>query len=214
MGGRDVGLSFGRAPGGPPAPAYFTSERAMANEDLYKRGNDQKWREQVDARLAALTSGENDQNDRLDEIDEELKEIRHLLEGRASDKNDNGLKGDIQDLSRGLNQLRAIMAPDSLGNGGIINRLKAVERSSGIEEKSIESRWKFWTTLMVAAAGFLTAALTNLDKIQPFFKNIESRWAPPAPPAKPKKAVRRRRPAKAAAPQEVPDAPAREEVPE
>jgi hypothetical protein len=117
-------------------------------------------------RVLSLTNSDLAQNDRLDELEARLDHLDKLLEGDPEDKHDNGLKGDLKDLDRGLNSLRAIMAPDSLGHGGIINRLKALE--SG--ERTSESRWKFKTAVVVAFIGTLTAIVTNLDRIEKFFQ--------------------------------------------
>lgn len=117
-------------------------------------GEEPRWNE----RINSLTTSETVQNDRLDELEDELHAIHQMLEGKASDKDDNGIKGDIVDLARGLNQLRAIMAPDSLGSGGLINRIKALEKDDARGAKSIEYRWKYWTAVTVAVismVGFL-----------------------------------------------------------
>lgn len=134
-------------------------------EDLYKREEDRMWRQRTDERLVALTSGETVQNDRLDEIDEEIHTVKEILEGRANDKNDNGIKGDIHDLSVTVNALRALMAPDSLGQGGVIARLKALERRAGLEELSIANRGKTWIAILGVISALLVALLSNLDRI-------------------------------------------------
>jgi hypothetical protein len=142
----------------------------VADEPRYRREEDRKWRESVEARLVSLTSAQKTTDDQLDDFEERLNQLDEFLEGKPNDKNDNGIKGDIKDLSVGLNTLRAIMAPDQLGQGGVIARLKTLERAAGIEEKSIENRWKFWTALAVAIAGSITALVTNLDRIEPYLK--------------------------------------------
>lgn len=136
------------------------------DQDLYKREEDRNWRERTDERLAALTSGETVQNDRLDETDEELHTIKEILEGKADDKNDNGIKGDIHDISITVNTLRALMAPDSLGQGGIIARLKSLEHKAGLEERNIDNRWKFYTAIAVAAISLLGLLLTQWDRVR------------------------------------------------
>ncbi len=119
-------------------------------ESEYRRQEDRAWRESVSTRIVSLTDSEVTQNDRLDEVDEELHIIKEILEGRASDKDDNGIKGDIHDIRVRVNELRMLMMPDHLGQGGIIARLKAVEHATGVEEKATEYRWKFWTAIVVA----------------------------------------------------------------
>ena len=119
-------------------------------DEPFRREEDRRWREQVDARLASLTSGENDQNDRLDELSEEFREVRHVLDGDPSHREDQGIKGELHDISVTLNSLRALMQPDSLGNGGIIARLKKLEATAERDERNLEYKWKFWTALSVA----------------------------------------------------------------
>ena len=119
-------------------------------------------------RIANLQNGEALQNDRLDEIEEHLDQIDHLLEGRPDDKNDNGLKGDIHEIAVGLNSLRALMQPDSLGAGGVIHRLKALEKKAGFDEKREEYRWKFWLALIGFVSAATVAVISNLDRIEAF----------------------------------------------
>ena len=145
----------------------------MGNEDsLSTRVEDQKWREGVNDRIAALTASEVVQNDRLDELDDEIHAVREILEGKDGDRNDNGIKGDIHDISVGLNALRAIMAPDSLGQGGVIARLKALERKAGLEETVVKSRWAFYGVLVAAILSFVGLVLTNIDRIGPSLKKF------------------------------------------
>ncbi len=145
----------------------------MGNEDDdYRRKNDQTWRESVQSRIVSLTDSEVTQNDRLDEIDGEIHELKEMLEGKTSDRDDNGMKGDIHQLATGLNELHRLMAPDHLGQGGIIARLRALERQTGIEEKTIENRWKFLTAFIVAVISAAALVLTNLDRIEPPVKRF------------------------------------------
>jgi hypothetical protein len=150
--------------------------------DFYKRKEDKDWREQTDTRLNALTTSDNVQNDRLDEIDQRFEALDALLEGDPKDKNDSGIKGDVHDLSRRLNELRALMAPDNLGQGGVLSRLKALEKKEERETRQIEYRWKFWTALLVA--GLSLAGL--LVKEWPMLRTFIDKPAVSAP-AKPKK---------------------------
>jgi hypothetical protein len=147
----------------------------MGNEDSnYKRQEDQQWRDSVQSRIVSLTDSEVTQNDRLDEIDGEIHALREMLDGKVSDRDDNGIKGDLHELARGLSELRMLMAPDHLGQGGVIARLKALERQAGIEEKTIENRWKFLTALAVAIVSAVALVLTNLDRLGPSIKKFWS----------------------------------------
>ncbi len=145
----------------------------MVNEDSnYKRIEDQKWRESVSTRLVSLTDSEVTQNDRLDDIDGELLALKEMFEGKSGDRNDNGIKGDIHELSVKINELRALMMPDHLGQGGVIARLKALEKKAGIEEHESDNRWKFRTAVVVAIVGLVTAFITNLDRLEPTIKRF------------------------------------------
>jgi hypothetical protein len=132
----------------------------------FRRAEDQKWRDRTEERIVNLIASEASQNDRLKDVDDHLIEIDELLEGKSSERADNGLKGDIQDLQRGLTKLNALMAPDNLGNGGLINRLKALEKRDEREQKSDEYKWKFRLAILGFIATTAAAILTNVDKIE------------------------------------------------
>jgi hypothetical protein len=144
-------------------------------DSLYKRMEDQKWRESTSSRIVSLTDSEVTQNDRLDEIDDEISAVKEMLEGKTSDKDDNGIKGDIHDLSVGVNELRRLMMPDHLGQGGVIARLRILERAAGIEEKAVESRWKFFTAIAVAIISTAGFVLSNLDKIEKYLNRNQKK---------------------------------------
>jgi len=141
----------------------------MEKDDFYKREQDHKWRERTEERIVALTSSESVQNDRLDEIEERFAHIDTLLEGRPDDKNDGGLKGDVHDLGSGLQSLRTLMAPDHLGNGGVLNRLSALEKKAGLEERRLEHRWKFITAVVVAIITSGVLLVKSWPEIKPYF---------------------------------------------
>lgn len=140
------------------------------DEELYKRKEDQDWRKRVEERLNALTSSDNVQNDRLDEDEGDLLNLKHVVNGDPDERNDTGLKGDIQEMNAGINSLRAIMAPDQLGNGGVKNRLSILEsRVKGMEE-SKESRWKFWTAVACALILLVREIVHDLPEIKAFIE--------------------------------------------
>ena len=134
--------------------------------NYYKREADQIWRERKDEQIVNLQNGEATQNDRLEDHDEEIQELKEMLEGKASDRNDNGLKGEVHDLSVSLNALRAIMQPDSLGQGGVIARLKALENREKKEQANTEYKWKFWIALIGFVSAATVAFITNFDRLQ------------------------------------------------
>lgn len=142
----------------------------MSDESSYKRAEDREWRQSVDARLVSLTSAQKNTDDILDEHGELLEQIEELLEGDPLKREDTGLKGDIRDISRAINELRAIMAPDHLGHGGIIHRLEAVEVEVGLRKHTSENRWKLILAVISATAIVTAALISNLDKMESFFK--------------------------------------------
>lgn len=141
------------------------------DDSNFRRAEDQQFKERTNERIVALTASEGQQNDRLDEIDEELVAIHEIVDGKANDRDDNGLKGELKDLNRSYNELRALMMPDHLGHGGIINRLKALERNAGIEETRTEHFWKFWTAIGVALISLVGLLVSNWDKVSAFLSS-------------------------------------------
>lgn len=140
-----------------------------SDEELYKREEDRKWRESVETRLVSLTSAQKNTDDELDDHASRLERLDDLLEGKPEDKNDSGLKGDIQDLARGLKKLEVIMAPDSLQQGGVIKRLEKLEDLAGIRREARKERWKLagivFSVTVTAMAGIITALLA-IDPIR------------------------------------------------
>jgi len=144
----------------------------MASDDSnYKRAEDLEWRKSVESRLVSLTSAQKTTDDDLDKITTRLDEVDELLEGDPLKREDSGLKGDVKDLGRGLNELRAIMAPDHLGHGGVKHRLEAVESALGLRRESNEHKWKLILAVIGLTGVVTTAVVSNLDKIEKFVKN-------------------------------------------
>ena len=140
------------------------------DEDNYKRSDDRIWRERTDERLASLTGGENIQNDRLDEIEEGIAEIDRILRGDP-EKDTGGIVEHLHELQTGFNHLRALMAPDALGGGGVLNRLKALEKEEARKERREEYHWKFWLALVAFASATTVAVITNLGRIETFWRH-------------------------------------------
>lgn len=169
----------------------------VASDENLRREEDRKWRERQDDRVSALTTGETVQNDRLDDVEERLQDHDHLLEGDPTDKRDTGLKGDLQHLETRHNELRAILAPDALGHGGFLNRLKAAEDALGIGEKKAENRWKFAGIVVSGTLAAVAAIVVALLAIEPVRESIghfiDARFSSKegkSPPAKHGKAKR------------------------
>lgn len=141
----------------------------MGESSNYNREEDRAWRAQTDTRLTLLTQGEIVQNDRMDALQERIDGLDTLISGDTDDKEDSGLKGDILDLAREMNALHRILAPDALGHGGFINRLRAVEEKLGLGERASENRWKFATVVVgatVTAIATITVALLAIDPVR------------------------------------------------
>ena len=143
--------------------------------------------EELKEKLNNLTNSDIIQNDRLDEHDDELQKIHEILDGDPKDRNDDGLKGDVKEMIRRQNKLEALMAPDSLGEGGIINRLKRLEKNSGFVEKESENRWKLWIAIVGLVGALAATIIPNLDRIEKFLEPRSS--LQPAP--KKRKVVKR-----------------------
>lgn len=128
-----------------------------------------EWRDRSDARLASLTASETIQNDRLDEHDEEFVEVHHIIDGDPRIKDDSGIRGAIKELNENLIPLMRVMLPDSLGNGGIINRIRALEKDDERKAKNIEYRWKYWTAVTVAVVTLMGFLLKDWPEIRNAF---------------------------------------------
>jgi len=74
-----------------------------------------------------------------------LREIERRIEDLEDDYGKLlEMQNEFQEMDRKVNELRAVMLPDALGNGGIISRIKRLERKEDQEEKTLEFRLKFW----------------------------------------------------------------------
>lgn len=142
------------------------------DESNYNRFEDQEWRKTVETRLVSLTSAQKTTDDDLDKHTKLIEELDELLEGDPLKRDDSGLKGDVKDLSRGLNELRSIMAPDALGHGGVKNRLDACERALGLRVQTSENRWKVVLAIISATAIVTSAVVANIDRISVSLKKF------------------------------------------
>lgn len=161
----------------------------MSDDAHNRREEDRIWRQRTDERIAALTTGETVQNDRLDEYEERLEDLEKLARGDPETRGDHGLSGDVDEVSKGLNELRAIMAPDHLGQGGVNNRLRALEDEVRSLRKAQDNRWKFWTAIGVAFITSGTLLVREWPAIRAAF-HPQSKITAPAP-KKTKRVVRR-----------------------
>lgn len=143
-----------------------------ANDSHFKREEDRKWRESVEARIVSLTSAQKTTDDDLDKHDSRLDQTEQLLEGDPLKRDDSGLKGDVADLTRGLNELRAIMAPDALGHGGVKNRLAACEEALGLRVQTSKYRWLVILGIISASSAVTVAVVGNLDRISTVYAHF------------------------------------------
>lgn len=93
--------------------------------------------ERIEERLAALTAGQTVQDGRLDDVEEEYVRIGEIEQ-------------EIRDMERKVNELRAVMLPDSLGHGGVIRRLTNLEEEREDKRETVKEWLKFWGPVLVA----------------------------------------------------------------
>ena len=134
------------------------------------QSDDRIWRERIEERVASNTAGQIAQDGRLDYLQEEVEKFAEM-ERR------------FDDLETKVNMLRSVMLPDALGNGGVITRIKALEKHEGREERSQEYKWKFWIALMGLAATLLGVCIKEWGSeiAQRWNHNMEELTAPRTP---------------------------------
>lgn len=163
----------------------------------------------MEARLVSLTSAQKTTDDELDKIETRLEEAEQLLEGDPLKREDSGLKGDVKELNVGLNALRAIMAPDQFGNGGVRNRLDALEEALGLRVQTSKYRWLFILGIISASSAVTVAIVENLDRIVGVYSQLTHSKPPSKKSSKKHGSLKKpRRP-----PPQEDDEPAADEVP-
>ena len=173
------------------------------NEENYRREEDRKWRESVEARLVSLTSAQKTTDDDLDKQMARLNELDELLEGDPLKRDDSGLKGDVSELNRAVNALRAIMAPDALGHGGVKNRLDACEDALGLKVQTSKYRWLVVLGIISASSAVTVALVENLDRIASVYAHLTH--ATKTPPSHSKRSGNKRRHKEAPPPEDSSD---------
>lgn len=101
------------------------------------RDEDKEWRGRINERLASLTAGETVQDGRIEDLEEEYAHIGEI-------------ETQVLELDRKVNELRAVMLPDSLGHGGVIRRLMNLEDKKEDQSRTMEARLKFWGPIVIA----------------------------------------------------------------
>lgn len=130
------------------------------DENYYKRKEDKEWREKVDHEQVTLITGHQVLNARVDEIEETLTELDEVLRGDRQQKI-GGILARMHDLENQLARLNAVIFVDSTGKKGLQHEVQILQ--SG--ERTMEYRWKFWTSIVVAVISLLGLLVTNWDKI-------------------------------------------------
>ncbi len=146
----------------------------VSDGDFYKREEDRKWRESVEARLVNLVSAQKSTDDQLDEQDLEIVGLKETVNGDPKDR-DGGLIGQVNTLETSLNSIQRVLQPDAAGNAGLVAQFREVKQKVLGKEKEQEYRWNFLNSATVAIASILVALIsiaglliTNWDKVSEF----------------------------------------------
>lgn len=104
-----------------------------------------------------------------------MNENRSLIERRVEDLEDEygrllEMQSQLMEIERKVNELRSIMLPDALGNGGLIARMKRLERKDEQQERTVEARLKFWGPILIAVIS--TSGLVFRE-----WPDIRARWS-------------------------------------
>jgi hypothetical protein len=158
----------------------------LSDENLYKREDDLRWRDRTEERVVNLQNGEATQNDRLEGLEEKIEELDRILRGNPGD----GLIEELDVTKGDLRRINAVLWPDAVGNGGLINEVRRLLKKDEWKARESDNRWKFYTAVVVAIVSLTGLLLTNLDRIGPYFKELTS--APGANVSE-KSAVRKQR---------------------
>lgn len=152
-------------------------------DSLYKRVDDNEWRDRVNDRLSSLTAGETVQNDRLDALHEKLEELHHLLEGMPDDRDDNGLKGDVKELLALVGRVNSVLSLDITGNPGYDRTgkpgyLKKIDLLWDGEERAdrrSDRRWRGAVPIILGILSLAGAIFASFDKLERFFQHKQKK---------------------------------------
>lgn len=138
-------------------------------ENLYKRKDDQQWRDDVNSRLVSLTAAQKNTDDDIDELARKIEEFDELLHGDRRER-DSGLVGQLNAIETALNAVLRILHPDNLGKGGLINEHNALRDEVLGRKKSSEYTWKNWTAIVVAAIGAIALLVQQWPTISDYWR--------------------------------------------
>ena len=125
------------------------------------------WESSVNDRLVSLTSAQKTTDDELDEIQERLAKDDRILRGDPEEDHE-GLQEAINRHQVLLNKLNAILNPDHLGNGGLLNDVREIKQDRERSEKREGYIWKFATAVIVQFLILTGLLIVNWDNIQGF----------------------------------------------
>jgi hypothetical protein len=145
-------------------------------KSLYEREEDKQWRKEVDHKIVTLLTSQQVLDDRMKDIEEQTEDLDVILRGTGKDEE--SVVEHLHMLQRSVNQLQKEMLPDALGNGGLRNRIKALESKDRREERREEYHWKFWLAVIGMLSATTVAVITNLSRIEGVYEHL--RGGPPS----------------------------------
>jgi hypothetical protein len=125
------------------------------------------WESSVNDRLVSLTSAQKTTDDELDEIQAAIARDDRILRGDPEEDHE-GLQEAINRHQVLLNKLNAILNPDSLGNGGLLNDVRDLKKDRDRSEKREGYIWKFATAVVVQFLILTGLLVVNWDNIAAF----------------------------------------------
>lgn len=125
------------------------------------------WAASVDERLVNLTSAQKSADTDLDDLRLELLKVDRILRGDP-ERDLDGLIEMIKEHQKEINKFNALLNPDHLGQGGLLNDLREVLGSRQRSEKREGYLWKFATAVVVQFLILIGLIVVNWDKIQEY----------------------------------------------
>lgn len=138
------------------------------SDDLYRRQEDQRWRDKIDERLASLTTDTIVIQDRLEEAEEKLNVLDLSVRGDAA-KETGGLIERMHELEGKISRLWSVIFMDAAGGHGMYEEMRKIQS----REHRFDVHWKFYTAVVVAVISTIGLFLTNLDKLRKHFPQQE-----------------------------------------
>lgn len=140
------------------------------DESFYKREEDRKWREKIDHEQVTLMTGYQVLAERIKRVERQVSELHRAILGNPETETD-GAMARLHQQENAINLLKAIVLKDSAGTKGLVGRVESLES----QERTQDSRWKFWTAIIVAIISLIGLCITNWDKMSAFLNREEGR---------------------------------------